>query len=112
MATVLNRVTKELKRSANTPDYPVETHIHSPNLNAVAGWPSIYWIITGDVVTLMTPPERAAVDSAIDETRKDSLSANLDKTLKAFVLALNKGTFVPGQNYSKPALKAIIKAEL
>lgn len=65
MATVLNRVTKQLIRSVNTPDYDPLDWIHNPDLSAVSGFDSIYWVITGDVVTLMNLSARDAVDAAI-----------------------------------------------
>ena len=65
MATVLNRTTKQLIPSANTPDYPVADWIINPDLSAVEGFASVYWVITGDIVTLMTQGERDAVDAEI-----------------------------------------------
>ena len=41
--------------------------IYDPDLSAVDGWPSKYWIIAAypsDAVTLMTEPQRAVVDAA------------------------------------------------
>ena len=67
MSAVLNRTTKQFIPSANTPDFPVIDWIINPDLSAVGGFPSRYWIITGDIVTLMTPAERAAVDLAISD---------------------------------------------
>jgi hypothetical protein len=64
MSDVVHRTTKQYLKSANTPDYPVETWIINPDLSAVEGFPSKYWIITGDVVTLMSQAERDAVDAA------------------------------------------------
>lgn len=112
MATVLNRATKQLIKSANGPDYPVELYIHSPNLTAVAGYSEKYWIITGDVVSLMDQSQRDAVDATEAEAERDSLSTNLDRVLKAVVLALNDGTFVPGSGYTGAQLKSIVKAKL
>lgn len=64
MASVLNRITKEFRPRANTPDFPTAQWIINPDLSAVAGFLPKYWIITGDVVTLMTPAERDAQDDA------------------------------------------------
>ena len=69
MATVLNRTTKQLIRSVNTPDYNPVDWIINPDLTAVEGWPSIYWTITGDVVTLQNQTERDATDAAILATQ-------------------------------------------
>ena len=48
--------------------------IFSPDLSAVTKgddtlWAIIYWIVTGDVITLMSPAQRQAVD---DQTTSDS----------------------------------------
>lgn len=64
MADVLNRTTKVHQQSVNTPDFPTAAWIINPDLSAVVGFESKYWTITGDVVTLMSVSERAAVDTA------------------------------------------------
>ena len=76
MASVLNRTTKEVLPSVNTPDYSPKDWIINPDLTAVNGFPSKYWIITGDVVTLMSDVERAAVDAA------EATTADADKAAK------------------------------
>lgn len=46
-------------------DYASDANwIYDPDMSAVEGQPSKYWIITLDVVTLMTAPQMAAVDAA------------------------------------------------
>jgi hypothetical protein len=72
MAAVLNRTSKVYITSANTPDYPVAEWIINPDLSAVAGFPSQYWIITGDVVTLMDQAQRDAVDAAALDAQRDN----------------------------------------
>ena len=52
--------------------------IHAPDLLAVAGFPNIYWKITRDVVSLMSLPERNAVDAA-------NKSAGRDNSIAGFV---------------------------
>lgn len=69
MAAVLNRATKEFKASAHTPNYSSVEWIINPDLSAVQGQPTKYWIITGDVVTLATPAEQIVIDDAIASTR-------------------------------------------
>lgn len=64
MATVLNRTTKQLLRSVNTPDYPAVNWIANPDLSAVNGVPVEYWKVVGDVVSEMTQPEKDVVDGA------------------------------------------------
>lgn len=75
MASVLHRTTKQYIPSANTPDHPVGQWIINPDLSAVVGFGSQYWTITGDAVTLMTAPQRAAVDAALVEAARDSVAA-------------------------------------
>ena len=91
MATVLNRTTKRLIESANTPDYPPADWIHNPDLSAVTGFSSIYWIITGDVVSLMSQAERDAVDAAVVEASRDETVNrvdNIEDVLRASLLMI------------------------
>lgn len=91
MAAVLNRTTKEYLRSANTPEYPVLDWIINPDMSAVEGWASKYWIITGDTVSLMTEAQRNAVDAAELEAMRDSVVTQLDAQediLRGFMLAV------------------------
>ena len=74
MANVLHRTTKQYLKSVNTPDYPVADWIVNPDLSAVTGFDSKYWLISGDNVTLMDQSARDAVDvaeaqAAIDNER-------------------------------------------
>ncbi len=82
MASVLNRTTKEFRTSANTPDFPVADWIINPDLMAVAGQPIIYWVITGDVVSLASVGEQATIDAALAAakltTEKDGAKNSLD----------------------------------
>ncbi len=57
MASALHRTTKQYLNSINTPDYPEVDWIINPDLSAVIGWDSKYWVITDDVVTLMSQAE-------------------------------------------------------
>lgn len=78
MSTVLNRTTRQLILSAHTPDYPVGQWIIGPDLAAVAGFASKYWVITGDVVSLMNQAARDAVDAADLAAGRDAVVAALD----------------------------------
>jgi hypothetical protein len=75
---VLNRTTKQYIQSANTPDYPTADWIHGPDMSAVVGFQSKYWVITGDVVSLMTPAQRSALDAAELVAQKDAEADNFD----------------------------------
>jgi hypothetical protein len=78
MANVLNRTTKQFLTSANTPEYPVEQWIHNPDMSEVVGYPSKYWVITGDVVTLMSKAERDAVDANELDANRDATATRMD----------------------------------
>jgi len=69
MASALNRTTKEFRLSVNTPDYPVGDWIINPDMSAIIGFAPIYWIITGDVVTLQDAAARAATDAVLAALR-------------------------------------------
>lgn len=86
---VLNRTTKELVTQAYLPQYPLASWIRNPDLSAVAGQPAKYWIITGDVVTLMDAAARTAADAAELEANRTAAVAQLQRTedvLRAFML--------------------------
>lgn len=91
MASVLNRTTREYRESANTPDYPAQDWIISPDMTAVAGQPSKYWSISGDTVSLMSQAQRDAVDAAESAAIKDAVADELDRAgtiMRAFAEVL------------------------
>ena len=53
--------------------------IINPDLSSVAGFHSQYWIITGDVVTLMDQAQRDAVDAAALNTQRDNTAQVLEQ---------------------------------
>ena len=80
MGDFLHRTTKVYltSQSPNKLPEPVANYIEDPDLSAVVGYPSIYWIITGDVVTLMDASARAAVDAQMLSDARDSIIAEVD----------------------------------
>jgi len=102
----LHRTTKQLVENTSPGDmaltYPADTFIdqdgkptsndnwiYDPDLSAVTGWPSRYWSITGDIITLMDETARAAVDAALIEAARDAVATQLDQAediLRAFML--------------------------
>jgi hypothetical protein len=84
MAAVLHRTTKQYLPSANTPDYPTQDWIHNPDLSGVIGFDSRYWIITGDVVTLMSQAQRDALNASL-------LAAARDALVNAILTAIDNG---------------------
>lgn len=77
MANVLNRTTKEYLRSVNTPEYDVADWIINPDVSALAGVPTKYWVITGDTVAEMSQAEKDAVDAAELADKEAQLKAYL-----------------------------------
>jgi len=90
MAAVLHRTTFAYRASANTPDFSLLDWIINPDLSAVVGQPIKYWVVTGDIVSLMDQAARDAVDLAETEARKDSIRDQIDveSLLKAFALVV------------------------
>ena len=82
MANVLNRTTKEFRRSVNTPDFPVENWIINPDLSSLIETDSKYWVIEGDTVRDMTDVEKDVVDadeaSATEVAAKTAAKAVID----------------------------------
>ncbi len=91
MATVLNRVTKEFIESANTVDYPVVDWIINPDLSVVTGFPTKYWSISGDTVSLLNQAGRDAVDAALLSAQRDAIASAMDAVedyARAFALVV------------------------
>lgn len=64
MANVLNRTTRVYLLSVNTPDYDVADWVINPDISLLDGIPSKYWDIgVDDVITEMTPEQKAVVDA-------------------------------------------------
>ena len=97
----LNRTTKALHINVDAADMASiyggdfsgyasnATWLYDPDLTAVAGQPVKYWIITGDVVTLMDQAAMDVVDAAELEAQRDAAAAELDQVeniLRAFML--------------------------
>lgn len=116
MATVLNRTTKQLLTSANTPDHPSNDWIINPDLSSVSGVPPKYWVITGDVVSVMDAATQAIVDATDLQKVKDATELESQRgVLKAVIAALVKtiNLRLPvDQKISKAEIVAAIKGEL
>lgn len=81
MPTVLNRTTKQLKYSASEAEHPIQDWIYNPNLSAVQGFDSKYWIIDGDSVLLMSEAQRQAVDAEIKDSEQQSIINSIEQPL-------------------------------
>lgn len=91
----LNRTTKQLILNTSPATMGVlepasnAEWIYDPDMSAVEGYPVKYWIITGDVVTLMDAGERATIDAAMLEAARDQVATQLDQQeniIRAFML--------------------------
>jgi hypothetical protein len=97
MGNFLHRTTKAYHQSA-PPDAlpePIGEYIENPDMSAVTGYPSIYWIITGDLVTLMSQAERDAVDAQRLSDTRDGIIAQLDQVedIQRQLLIMEVGEF-------------------
>jgi hypothetical protein len=93
MANWVHRTDKTYLHSVEPNELPEAeaNYIENPDLSAVAGWSNKYWAITGDVVSLMSPAERDAVDAAELASSRDSLAdrvSNIEDVLRASLLAI------------------------
>jgi hypothetical protein len=79
MPNWLNRNTKRYLKSASFDDLTDDpaNYILEPDMSAVEGQPSKYWVITGDVVSLADQATRDAIDAQL-------LSDNRDRTADEF----------------------------
>ena len=73
MANVLNRVTLEYRRSANTPQYSIDEWIINPDMSAVEGVDKSYWIVEGETVRAMTTQEKDGNLAQWQTARKKAL---------------------------------------
>lgn len=87
MATVLNRITKELFDSVHTPDYSAPEWLINPDLSAVEGVEAKYWKIRGDEVEEMTAEEKAQVDSGELDAYKAERIRQIDAHTTELILA-------------------------
>lgn len=88
----LHRATKRYLKSVSPTDleFPLSEYIENPDMTPVEGFSNIYWIISGDSVSLMSSTERAAVDVLALEVENDNITDNLDtkSLLRAFALVM------------------------
>lgn len=93
MPNYVHRTDKTYLYSVSPQDLPEAeaNYIMDPDLSAVSGFPSIYWIISGDTVSLMSQAERDAVDAALAaaalQADKDSEEARIDSERVLVALA-------------------------
>ena len=83
MPNYLHRTTKQYLQSvspASLPE-PAANYIYMPDLSAVIGIASIYWVITGDVISEMSQAEKDAVDAArLSDARDDAIDEHVEQS--------------------------------
>lgn len=93
MPNYLHRSTLQYLRSVASADLPeaIANYIEYPDLSAVAGQPHKYWLITGDVISLVDQPTREAIDAAELSARRDEIADDIDRVesySRAFALVV------------------------
>lgn len=90
MPAYLHRTTLQYRASVSEQSISdPQNWIREPDLSAVAGFPSIYWIVTGDSVSLMSPAQRAARDAELLSAARDAAASQFQQqedVLRAFML--------------------------
>lgn len=81
MANFLHRTTKQYlaSTSPNSLSEPIANYIEDPDLSVVIGQPAKYWIITDDIISLMSQAEMDAVDAAELVVSRDALADGIDR---------------------------------
>ena len=97
MSDVLNRATKELLTSVNTPDYGPAQWIINPDLSQVLDVPVKYWKVSGDLVTEMSAEEKAIVDGVDLPAYKQAKISTIDAKTSELIMA---GFPFGGENFS------------
>lgn len=77
MSNTLDRISFEYRTNQHTPDVNPFTHIVNPDLTPVLGVDKKYWILTGDVLSVMNAAAQAVVDAAAIIKRNISTAALL-----------------------------------
>lgn len=111
MKVLCNRATKKIEGFSRWDDLTHDTDTHVlVVVDSVPDFKVNRLNNTEDGIRLATQTELDAdIDSELD-AKVDF--ANVDPFLKAFVLAVNDGSIVPGSNISGAAIKAAIKDKL
>ena len=81
MGAYLHRTTKQYFQSTSPASLPeaLVNYIDNPDMSAVEGVSSKYWIVTGDIVTEMSQVEKDTIDAAtLTAKREAAVNAMID----------------------------------
>ena len=96
MGDWVHRTTKAYLQSVSPDSLPdlISNYISQPDLSGVVGVPSKYWIITGDIISEMSPVEKDAVDAQnLSDSRDGIIQEQIDQlesVLRQVVIATVK----------------------
>ena len=99
MGNFLHRTKKRYLSSTSPNELPedISNYIEQPDLSAVEGVPTKYWVITGDIVSEMSSAEKAIVDQALLDIARDSriqsaidgVESDMRQVVKMLIAELN-----------------------
>lgn len=93
---------------------PIGNYVQDPDLSPVAGFPSRYWSLAGDIFSLVDQSTRDAIDAALLVTQRDELANDIDRAesfMKAFALVvLDEFNNLRAQHGLNPRTIAQLKA--
>ena len=116
MPNWIHRTTKKQLHSVASADLPesVTNYIEEPDLSSVIGQPVKYWVVTGDVISIVDAATRAAIDAAELSAVRDELANDIDRAetfLRAFALVvLDEINLLRGQHSLSQRTPAQLKA--
>lgn len=108
MGNFLHRTTKQYFKSISNVDLlePLANYISQPDMSAVEGVPSQYWIITGDIVSEMSQAEKDAIDTQrLNDNRDSEMQGqvdNLESVLRQVVKLMVSEINILRQQHSLP----------
>lgn len=77
-AGILNRTTLEYTRSPSGDNFDTNVYVVDPDMSPVDGVSTKYWLLTGDVLSVMDQAAQDAVDAVETTDRLDAISDRLD----------------------------------
>ncbi len=83
MSSALHRTSLEFRGLVNTPDFDTGTWVINPDMSPVDGEPKKYWVLTGDVLSVMDQAGKDVVDAADAATTTATAEASVKGALAA-----------------------------